>query len=327
MKKRYTLALGFTCAAAALAFNGVPAIAAFPDRPIDLIVPFAPGGGSGITAEVMKKAITEHNLSPQPVTINYKPGASGQVGWTYLATRKREQGYAIATCTASFNAGRVFSKAVQFKLSDFRPIALMLTDTALIAAQPGSKFKTMKDVIEIAKKAPDSVKISGTGATGGEAIGTALVNEALHVKLNYIPFNSGGEAAAALLGGHVDLIISNPNELMSHIEAKKMVPLAVMSRQRLSVLKDTPTMRELGYDVIYDQGRGVLAPAGIPKDQEAFLVNLMKKITETKEWAEYAQKNAMTVTFLGPDEYTKFLEDEYVKLQRIAQTLKASANK
>ncbi|HWI14222.1 MAG TPA: tripartite tricarboxylate transporter substrate-binding protein, partial [Burkholderiales bacterium] len=136
----------FASACAAICLSSGAAVAAFPDRPIDLIVPFSPGGGSGITAEVMKKAITDHNLSPQPVTITYKPGASGQVGWTFLASRKREQGYAIATCTASFNAGRVFGKSVQFKLSDFRPIALMLTDTALIAAQPGSKFKSIKDV-------------------------------------------------------------------------------------------------------------------------------------------------------------------------------------
>ncbi len=321
MNKRYGMAAGFAFAAAAFAAVVPAASAAFPERPIELIVPFAPGGGSGITAELMKKIITEHKLSPQPVSITYKPGASGQVGWTYLATRKREQGYAIATATASFNTGFIFGKQVQIKPADFTPIALMLTDTALVAAQPGSKFKSLKDVIEASKSNPDSVKISGTGATGGEAIGTALINETVGIKLNYIPFNSGGEASAALLGGHVDLIISNPNELVPHIEAKKMVPLAVMSRQRLSILKDVPTMKELGFDVVYDQGRGVLAPAGIPQDQQKVLSDMMKKVTETKEWEEYAAKNAMTVTFLGPAEYAKFLEDERAKLSKIAKTL------
>lgn len=309
------------CTAATFAAAVPAATAAFPERAIELIVPFAPGGGSGITAELMKKIITEHKLSPQPVSITYKPGASGQVGWSYLATRKREQGYAIATATASFNTGFVFGKQVQIKPSDFTPIALMLNDTALIVTQPNSKFKTMKDVVEASRKNPDSVKISGTGATGGEAIGTALVNEAAKIKLNYIPFNSGGEAAAALLGGHVDLTISNPNELVPHIEAKKMVPLAVMSRQRLSVMKDVPTMIELGYDVVYDQGRGVIGPAGLPEEHLKVLVEMMRKITQTKEWEEYAAKNAMVVTFLGPAEYSKFLEDERAKLQKIAKSL------
>lgn len=321
MNKRFGVAVGLTFAAAAFAVSVSSARAAFPERPIELIVPFAPGGGSGITAELMKSIITDHKLSPQPVTLTYKPGASGQVGWTHLATRKRDGGYAIATATASFNTGFVFGKQVQIKPSDFTPIALMLLDTAMIVTQPGSKFKTMKDVIEFAKKNPNTVRISGTGATGGEAIGTALLNDAVGMKLNYIPFNSGGEAAAALLGGHVELTISNPNELVPHIDAKKMVPLAVMSRQRLDIMKDVPTMKELGYDVVYDQGRGVIAPAGIPEDHKKVLSEMMKKVTETKEWAEYARKNAMTVTFQDSAQYGKFLDEERAKLSKIAKTL------
>jgi putative tricarboxylic transport membrane protein len=323
MKKRLNLAAGVACAAVALSLTAAPAGAAFPDRPIDLIVPFAPGGGSGITAELMKTIITDHKLSPQPVTLTYKPGASGQVGWTYLATRKREGGYAIATATASFNTGFVFGKQVQIKPTDFTPIALMLLDTAMVVTQPDSKFKTMKDVIEFAKKNPNAVRISGTGATGGEAIGTALINDALGIKLNYIPFNSGGEASAALLGGHVELAISNPNELVPHIEAKKMAPLAVMSRERLAIMKNVPTFKELGYDVVYDQGRGVVAPAGIPEEHKKVLEEMMKKITQTKEWAEYAQKNAMTVTFQDSAQYTKFLDEERAKLQKVSKTLNA----
>ncbi|HEX6006035.1 MAG TPA: tripartite tricarboxylate transporter substrate binding protein [Burkholderiales bacterium] len=322
MSKYIAASLGVSLATAVAIYVPAVAAASFPERPIELIVPFAPGGGSGITAELMKKIITDHKLSAQPVSLTYKPGASGQVGWTHLATRKREGGYVIATATASFNTGFVFGKQVQIKPADFTPIALMLTDTALLVTQPNSKFKTMKDVIEAAKQKPDSVRISGTGATGGEAIGTALINDALKIRLNYIPFNSGGEAAAALLGGHVELTISNPNELVPHIEAKKMVPLAVMSRQRLSIMKDVPTMMELGYNVVYDQGRGVVAPAGIPEDHKKALVEMMRKITQTKEWAEYAQKNAMSVTFLDSAQYAKYLDEERAKLEKIAKTLK-----
>jgi putative tricarboxylic transport membrane protein len=321
--KRLELALGYVCAAAAVSLAAAPATAAFPERPIEVIVPFAPGGGSGITAETMKSIITEHKLTPQPVTLTYKPGASGQVGWTHLVTRKKEGGYVIATATASFNTGFVFGKQAQIKLSDFTPIALMLLDTAMIVTQPGGKFKSMKEVIDVARKNPNSLRISGTGATGGEAIGTALLNDAVKMKLNYIPFNSGGEAAAALMGGHVELTISNPNELVPHIEAKKMLPLAVMSRQRLDIMKDVPTMIELGYNVTYDQGRGIVAAAGIPEEHKKYLVELMRKITQTKEWAEYARKNAMTVTFQGSEEYGKFLQEENAKLRKVAQILKA----
>ena len=319
MTRRFVLALAASFAASALTLT--PSLAAFPDRPIELIVPFAPGGGSGITGELMKKIVTDEKLSPQPLTISYKPGASGQVGWTHLATRKREGGYVIATATASFNTSFVLGKQVQVTPKDFTPIALMLTDTALVVAQPGGKFKSMKDVVAAAQKSPDAIRVSGTGATGGDAIAIGLINEALKIKLNYIPFQSGGEAAAAILGGHVELAVSNPNELMPHVDAKKLVPVAVLSPQRLSILKDTPTMKELGYDIVFDQGRGVVAAAGIPKDQEQFLVELMRKITQTKAWAEYAAKNAMTVKFLDSAAYAKFLEEERVKLQKVVHVL------
>jgi putative tricarboxylic transport membrane protein len=319
MKK--ALAFPAAVAVAAFALQEAFAAAAFPDRPIELIVPFAPGGGSGITGELMKKIVTDEKLSPQPLTISYKPGASGQVGWTHLATRKREGGYVIATATASFNISFVLGKQVQVTPKDFTPIALMLTDTALIVTQPGSKFKSMKDVIEAAKKTPDSIRVSGTGATGSDAISTALINDALKIKLNYIPFQSGGEAAAAILGGHVELAISNPNELFPHVEAKKLVPLAVFSPQRLPILKDTPTMKELGHDVVVDVGRGVIAAAGIPKDHEKFLIELMRKITQSKEWAEYANKNAMSVKFVAGEEYAKYLEQEREQLKKIVPLL------
>jgi putative tricarboxylic transport membrane protein len=316
-------ALAFPVALAAVAFTlqEASAAAAFPDRPIELVVPFAPGGGSGITGELMKKIVTDEKLSPQPLTISYKPGASGQVGWTHLATRKREGGYVIATATQSFNTAFVLGKQIQISPKDFTPIALMLTDTALVVTQAGSKFKSMKDVIEAAKKTPDAVRVSGTGATGSDAISTAIINDALKIRLNYIPFQSGGEAAAAILGGHVELAISNPNELFPHIEAKKLVPLAVFSPQRLPILKDTPTMKELGHDIVVDVGRGVIAPAGIPKDQEKFLIELMRKITQTKAWEEYANKNAMSVKFVAGEEYGKYLERERDMLKKVVPLL------
>ena len=136
---RWFAALGVAAGAAAT----IPAVQAqqFPNRPIELIVPYAAGGGSGITAEVMKKIITEDKLSPQPVNITYKPGASGQVGWTYLATKKGDA-HTIATATASFSYGMVL-KQMQVGPEHFTPIAQMLVDTQLMAASPQSEISRL----------------------------------------------------------------------------------------------------------------------------------------------------------------------------------------
>lgn len=316
---RVVLALATAAIATTAQFAGAQEQRAFPTRPIELIVPFAPGGGSGITGEVIKKIISDEKLSPQPLTITFKPGASGQVGWTYLATRKGNA-HTIATATASFSYGFV-QKQMQVAPEDFTPIALMLVDTQLMVASPQSGFKTMQDVIDASRKNPNSVKVGGTGASGSDANLAAMITSAVKIKLNYIPFKSGGEVNAAILGGHVDAALGNPNELAGYVEAGKLVPLAVFTDERVPGLKDVPTMKEVGYNVVSHSARGIVAPAGLAKHEEQFLIELMRKVTQSKGWAEYAAKNMMTVKFLGGADYAKFLADERANLTAVLKSM------
>jgi putative tricarboxylic transport membrane protein len=291
----------------------------FPTRPIELIIPYAPGGGSGITGEVMKKVIADEKLSPQPVSLTYKPGASGQLGWTYLATKKGSA-YTIATATQSFSYGFVY-KQMQVTPADFTPIAMMLVDTQLMVASPQSGYKTMQDVINASRKTAGSVKVGGTGSAGSDGNLCAMIEAAAKIKLNYIPFKSGGEVNAAILGGHVDVALGNPNELAGYVEAGKLVPLVVFSDDRIKELKNVPTMKEVGHNVVSRSTRGVVAPAGIAKNEEQFLVEMMKKITESKQWHEYADKNMMTVKFLGGADYAKYLEKERADLTALLKSI------
>jgi len=319
MKSAHGLAL-VALSAAAWGLNASDAHAqrSFPNRPIELVVPFSPGGGSGITGEMMKKIISDENLSSQPININYKPGASGQVGWTYLATKKGNA-HTIATATQSFSYGFVL-KQMQVKPEDFTPIAMMLTDTQLMAAHPSAGVKSIKELIAAAQKNPGGVRVGGTGAAGSDANLAVMINSATKVKLNYIPFKSGGDVNAAILGGHLEAALGNPNELAGYVESGKLVPLVVFSDARIPGLKDVPTMKEMGYNVVSRSVRGVVAPAGISKQEEQFLVEMMRKITQSKQWAEYAAKNMMTVNFLGGADYAKYLADER---ERLTETLKA----
>ena len=160
---------------------------------------------------------------------------------------------------------------MQVKPEDFTPIAMMLVDTQLMAASPQSGYKTMKQVIDASRKTPGSVKVGGTGAAGSDANLCAMIEAAAKIKLNYIPFKSGGEVNAAILGGHVDVALGNPNELFGYVESGKLVPLAVFSDDRIPALKNVPTMKEVGYNVVSRSARGVVAPAGIAKNEEQFL--------------------------------------------------------
>ena len=148
-----------------------------------------------------------------------------------------------------------------------------------------------------------------------------MISNAAKIKLNYIPFKSGGEVNAAILGGHVDVALGNPNELAGYVEAGKLTPLAVFSDERVPGFKDVPTMKEVGYNVVSRSGRGIVAPAGIAKHEEQFLVELMRKITQSKGWAEYAGKNMMTVKFLGGADYGKYLADERAQLTEVLKAM------
>jgi putative tricarboxylic transport membrane protein len=119
----------------------------------------------------------------------------------------------------------------------------------------------------------------------------------------------------------VDVALGNPNELFGYVEAKKLVPLAVFSDNRIPALKDVPTMKEVGYNVASRSARGVVAPAGISKNEEQFYVNMMKKITESKGWKEYADKNLMTVRFLGGADYAKYLAQEREDLTKLLKSI------
>ncbi|MGZ8209485.1 MAG: Bug family tripartite tricarboxylate transporter substrate binding protein [Burkholderiales bacterium] len=316
---RWLVTFAIMAAGAVAGTQAAQAQGRFPTRPIELIVPFAPGGGSGITGEVMKKIITEENLSPQPINITYKPGASGQVGWTYLATRKGNA-HAIATATASFSYGFV-NKQMQVTPADFTPIAMMLVDTQLMAASPSTGFKTMQDVINASKKKSGSVKVGGTGSAGSDANLAAMIDDAVKIKLNYIPFKSGGEVNAAILGGHVDVALGNPNELAPHVQSGKLIALAVFGDVRVPGMDDVPTMKEVGYNVVSRSTRGVVAPAGLQKQEEQFLIELMRKITQSKHWAEYANKNMMVVKFLGGADYAKYLAEEREMLTKVLKSI------
>ena len=291
----------------------------FPNRPIELIVPYSPGGGSGLTAETMRKIVSDEKLSPQPLVTTYKPGAMGLIGWTYLASKKGT-GYTIATATAGFNFC-VLTKQTELRQEDFTPIAILVEDTQVIVTHPQSPFKTIKDAINSAKKNPNSVKVGATGAISPDSTVAGMIEYNEKIKFNIIPFMGGGETMTAILGGHVDLSVGNPSEMAPHIFAGKLRPLAVFSDKRLADLSNVPTMKEMGYNMTFMTPRGVLASAGIPKNQEMFLIGLMKKITESKAWAEYAKQTMMTVTFIGGEDYSKYMRAERGKLSTILKAM------
>ena len=295
-----------------------------PNGTIEFVVPYAPGGGSSITALEMNKAIQESRLLPQPMNIVNKPGASGSVGLAYVV-EKRGDPMVLATGVDSGLINNKLDGNSPIDFEDLTPIALTAIDETLIATQSTSQFQSMNDLIDFGKANPGKLTAGGTGASGTERLVFILLEDAAGIEIEYVPFNSGGEVNAALLGGHVDVASSNPNEFYPQIEAGKLRPLASMSRQRLATLQDTPTMVELGYPrAVMQLGRGVVGPPGIPAEALAFYEDLFRRVTETPTWKEYTEKNSMTLEYRDSKSYTAYLRETRDKMRELNELLQRS---
>ena len=304
-----------------------PAVASSwrPNGSVEFVVPYAPGGGSSITALEMNRAIQENALLPQPFNITNKPGASGAVGLAYTV-EKRGDPMVLCTGVDSALINNKIDGNSPIDFDDVTPVALTAVDEVLVATQASSQFQSMNDLIEFAKANPDRLTAGGTGASGTEPLVFALIGDAAGIRIEYVPFNSGGEVNAALLGGHIDVASSNPNEFFPQIEAGSLRPLATLSRQRLSMLQNTPTMVELGYPrAIMQLGRGVVAPPGIPADALAYYEDLIRRVTETQQWKEYTSKNAMTLDYRNSRDYTAYLTETRTRMRELSDILKQSS--
>jgi len=291
----------------------------FPSRPIELVVPFAPGGGSGITGETINKVFTDENLMPQPMAISYKPGAGGMIGWAYL-TQNRGEPHVIATATSSLITGPLVTET-PLTYKDLTPIALMAVDGLLIVTGAEGPYKSWDDLVSAAKASPKTINTGGTSASGSDAMAFSVLQKQQGFEITYIPFNSGGEVNAALLGNHVALASGNPNELLPQIQAGKMRPMLALTGKRIPALADTPTAIEKGVNLNLESGRGIVGPPDMPADARQIWVDAFKKATESAGWKKYAGDNQMVIQFLGGDEYGEYFEEQTEMYTRIIKEM------
>ena len=208
----------------------------YPSRPIELVVPFGPGGGSDIFARNFAKYMTEEKLIPVPFNISNKPGGSGVIGYSYVANRKADP-YTIATVSSSFWTTPLVGKS-PISYRDFTPVAGLGYDTFLLVTRVENPIKNLKDLIDAAKKAPGNITVGCPAVAADDAVTTSMLEKAAGIKLNMITFGGSGPALLAALGGHVDITWSNPGEILPQIEAKKVRVLGVSSPKRLAKFPD-----------------------------------------------------------------------------------------
>ena len=290
------------------AVPNLPASSWKPDRPVEFVVQAAAGGGSDIFARTMAKIMTDEKIVTVPVNVVNKPGGSGAVAYSYVRG-KRGDPHVIATATSSYLTTPIQGHSpVSYR--DFTNVAVLCVEDYVAVVRTESPYKTLKDLVEAARKKPNGIRIGGSSVGSSDNIIENRLEKAAGIQLNYIVFQSGGEANAALLGGSVDLAGPNPSEAAQLIAAGRLRPIAMFSPERLEKWPNVPTAREQGYDVTLEQHRGVIAAGGITKDQSLFWQNAMVKLFQSAAFKKYMSDNGLRPLLKVGDDSEKYIADQ-----------------
>src|SRR5438128_3142324 len=303
--------------------TGVAAIS--PTRPVEFVISTAPGGGSDIYARFMQGVIEKLKLSPQPVQPVNKEGASGAVAFTYVFDHKGDMHYVMITLNSFFTT--IITQKLPYKATDFTPIANLALDPFFLWVNEDSPWKSAQDVIKAAQD--KSITVAGTGSKQeDEALFRRIEDTAKTKAFTYIPQTSGATVAAALAGhqGGVELTVNNPSEGLTLYQApRKLRPLCAFTPDspKAGVYTGLATCKSQGLAIDdYYIMRAIMAPPGLTPTQQAFWVDVFKKVFDSDEWKKFMNDNALQPDFKSGLEFRQFI----LQYQKLHQDI-ASKNK
>jgi len=254
----------------------------YPTKPINIILPFAAGGGTdtivrGITVQLEK-------ILKTPIVIQYKTGGGGTIGWSWLS-RQEPDGYTIGTYSLSFLLQQ-YGKAGGIKADKFDFIATVALSEGVLTVRSESPFKNFKDLVDYAKKNPEVVTVSNSGTGGVWHLLAAGAAQRAGVKFTHVPMTGGGPAALAMLGGHVTMSAGTVSEVVPFTKGGKARVIGLASEVRSPNIPEAPTLKEQGIDFEWGTPVGFIAPKGIPEKRLQILSNAMEKSFQTNEYKE-----------------------------------------
>jgi tripartite-type tricarboxylate transporter receptor subunit TctC len=288
---------------------------AYPSKPITMIVPFPPGGVADIVGRPL--AATMEKTLKQPVVIVNRTGAGGAVGMA-AAAKSAPDGYTILMGLSSISifpvSDRISGRTPPYELKDFAPIALVTADPTVLVVRADGPYKTLKDFVAAAKANPGKINYSSSGVYGTLHVAMEIFASAAGIKLFHVPYQGGGPAVTALLGGQVEASAQGPAAAIGQIKGGKMRALASWGTERLKLLPDIPTFKELGYDAEFYIWSGVFAPAGTPAPVLGRLREAVRAAANSAEFRGAMDKVSTPVSYLDAPEFQKYWERDAKRL-------------
>jgi putative tricarboxylic transport membrane protein len=290
-----------------------------PTRPVEVVVHTGPGGGSDLLARAVVLMIEKEKLLPVRMQVANKTGGGGNVAAAYLAEKKGEQ-HTIGLFTGVWLTNPLTSAEAKVSLKDLTPVVRLVLEPALVVVKSDAPYRTLADFVGAAKQNPGQLKQSGGSITSRDNVVRQQLQKAGGARWAFISFPGGGERIAALLGGHVNMMVIEPAEAGEHIRAGNMRVLAQVNDRRLPAFSEVPTLKEAGFDVSpVPQVRGVVAPPGIPKENVAYWEDVFRKLTQTDSWRKYLADNQFEDGYQNAAELTKFYDEFTERMRAILQ--------
>jgi len=325
MKKMFTLALSgllLLLVGCGQGGNKEQDTASYPKKPIEMIIPFGEGGASDTFARKFANIMAKD--MEQPIQAINKKGSSGLVGMVYAA-QKPNDGYTVLEVTPSMIIADALeiSDAIKF-MRDFEPLARIQSDIYVLCLPAESKFESFEDLVEYGQTNP--VTFAGVSPGGLDDLTLNALAAETGVDIKFIPYKSGSEVKAAVLGGEVDIYLDKIVSAVNYIKDGKVKPVVVLNEERITkvdVFKDVPTTKELGYDVTIGSWRGFVVKKGTPQEIKDYLVEKMEAAYATQEYKDFAAMNLVDIRpgYLDAEGFYKQWESEYVKFDAVAKEL------
>jgi tripartite-type tricarboxylate transporter receptor subunit TctC len=292
--------------------------ASFPSKPVRLVVPYPPGGGTDTIARPLAQRLTES--LKQQVIVDNRGGAGGNIGMELVARSTPDGHTLVLALTAQLAVNPSLYKKLPYDpIKDFEPISLLATGPYILIVHPSLPAKSVKELIALARARPGQINYASSGNGSGGHLAAVLLESMAKIKMQHIPYKGGGPALVDLLAGNVQVLYSTYATSRSHIASGRVRPLGVSTAKRLSGV-DIPTIAETGLPG-YDAGvwYAVLAPAGTPRDLIALLNAEFVRALHAPEVKSLLDKANIETIGSTPEELTRFMKSEIAKWGKVVK--------
>lgn len=299
----------------AVLFGGMPAMAnEFPSQPIRIVVGYPPGGATDVLARIVARRMSE--IFGKSVVVENRPGAAGSIG-TRLVAQARPDGYTLLMGTAAQAVRMAFAQPGFDLRKDFAPLVLIASVPNVVLAHPSFPGLTFQDLLDIARRSPDSVSVGSTGTGGSAHMGLELLQSMANIKVTHVPYKGSAPGITDLLAGHIPVMIDALSTAVPLVQSGKLRALAVTSRSRSAALPAVPAVAEIVSGFEAEGWYGLFAVAGTAPNVLSTLQDTIDRIVGESVFTSQARKMGAVPRPIAPEGFSAFVNEEVAKWTRV----------